>query len=161
MSELHRVYLSIGSNITPEFHLRRAADLLSLHCQVERVSTVWESRAVGTQGPNFLNACTLLLSPFSTAELKAAVLRPVEAALGRVRSEDKNAPRTIDLDIVMTDEKPVNLERWNFPFVVVPMAELVPDLLHPLTYEKLSLAAERMRAETWMLKHPEVLITVR
>jgi 2-amino-4-hydroxy-6-hydroxymethyldihydropteridine diphosphokinase len=126
---------------------------------VERVSTVWESHAVGTEGPNFLNACVLLLCASTTAELKVEILHPIEAALGRVRSEDKNASRTIDLDIVMTDEKPVNLERWNFAFVVVPMAELVPNLLHPLTHEKLSLAAERMRAETWMLERPEIWIT--
>lgn len=159
MSELHRIYLSIGSNIAPEHHLRRGIALLREHGKVERVSTVWESHAVGAKGPNFLNACALLLSPFSAAELKVRVLQPIEAALGRIRSEDKNAPRTIDLDIMMIDEQPVNLERWNFAFVVVPLAELVPHLLHPLTHEKLSLAAERMRAETWMIKHPEISTT--
>src|SRR5574337_356894 len=100
MSEFHRIHLSIGSNIAPEYHLRRGIALLREHGKVERISTVWESHAVGTQGPNFLNACALLLSTSSTAELKAGVLRPIEAALGRVWSEDKNAPRTIDLDIV-------------------------------------------------------------
>lgn len=156
---MHRVYLSLGSNIAPEFHLRRAITLLSAQCSMERVSTVWESHAIGTEGPNFLNACASLLCSSSSAELKVEILHPIEAALGRVRSADKSAPRAIDLDIMMMDEEPVNLERWNFAFVVVPMAELVPDLLHPLTHEKLFIIAARMRAETWMLEHPEISIT--
>jgi 2-amino-4-hydroxy-6-hydroxymethyldihydropteridine diphosphokinase len=157
MKKYHKFYLSIGSNIQPEVNLPRTIDILHEYGTVEKVSNAWESNAIGTNGPNFLNASVLFSTPHNSEELKQKIIRSIEASLGRVRSKDKNAPRTIDIDIIMVDDKPFNLERWNNPFVVVPMSELEPDIKHPVEHQKLSLIADRMRSKTWIRMRPEIL----
>lgn len=92
MSKLHSVYLSLGSNVEPEANLPKAIELLSQYGRVQAVSDAWESLAVGSSGPNFLNASVHLLTDIEPSELKSRVARPIETALGRVRTEDKNAP---------------------------------------------------------------------
>ena len=62
---MHQVYLSLGSNIQPEVNLPRAVELLQEYGKFIKVSRAWESEAVGSDGPNFLNACVLFTdSPF-------------------------------------------------------------------------------------------------
>ena len=154
MNNLHRVFLSLGSNVQPEIYLPKAIDQLREYGQIEKISSVWESHAVGANGPNFLNACLLFSTSIVPENLKEQVIHPIEAKLGRVRSENKNAPRTIDIDIVMADGDPVNLEFWNYAFIVVPMAELAPDFPHPITHKKLIDAAKLSRTQTWIIQHP-------
>jgi 2-amino-4-hydroxy-6-hydroxymethyldihydropteridine diphosphokinase len=157
MSEIHRIYLSIGSNIEPEIHLTRAISLLGKYGWVKAFSTAWESSPVGSPGLNFLNACVLEEFSLSPSDLKVRVIDPIESALGRLRGPDKNAPRTVDIDIILVDGSPKNLELWNYPFVVVPLAELIPNMTHPLSHEKLIRAAQRMSAETRIIRRPDVL----
>jgi len=157
MSELHRVYLSLGSNIQPEVHLPKAIKLLRQYGQVAAVSSAWESQSVGTEGPNYLNASVLFLTQLSISNVKEHVIQPIETALERKRSEEKFAPRTIDIDIVMYDGKPHKLHYWDYAFVLLPMSELDPDLLHPITNEKMSIAAERIRHQVWIVARPEII----
>ncbi len=156
MTQLHSVYLILGSNIRPEINLQSAVDLLPRYGKIAAASSVWESHAVGSRGPNFLNAAVLFLTETDKLELKDQIMRPIEASLKRVRGEDQNAPRTIDIDIMMVDGEPVNLDRWNSAFVILPLAELMPTLIHPLSHERLPDAAAKVRAQTWMLQHPEI-----
>ena len=157
MNKTHRYYLNIGSNIEPEINLPKTIKLLSKHGDVQAISNAWESHSIGASGPNFLNACVLLSTALNTKELKEKIIRFIEASLGRLRSRDKNAPRTIDIDIIMVDNKPLDLERWNNPFVVLPMADLVPDLIHPTKHQMLSMVAERMSSQIWIVKRPDIL----
>jgi len=157
MNELHRAWLNVGSNIQPETNIPEAIHLLGEYGQVQAVSSAWESRAVGASGPNFLNACALFLTPLSAEALEDEVIRRIETRLGRVRSEDKNAPRTIDIDTMMYDETPLHLRRWDYAFVLVPLAELAPALRHPASGEKLRDAAERVRRDTWIVPRPDVI----
>jgi 2-amino-4-hydroxy-6-hydroxymethyldihydropteridine pyrophosphokinase len=110
---VHRVYLSLGSNIQPEENLPKAINLLSERGKILKLSSAWESRAVGSNGPNFLNACVLFSTQLLYAELKAQVAHPIEAQLGRKRTEDKYAPRTIDIDIILFDNESCNEKFWN------------------------------------------------
>jgi 2-amino-4-hydroxy-6-hydroxymethyldihydropteridine diphosphokinase len=158
MSDQHHAYLNIGSNIEPRIHLPKAIRLLQNYGQVGAISTAWESHAFGSNGPDFLNACVLFITPLQPVDLKEQIVRPIESALGRTRSKDKYAPRTIDIDIVLFDSEPFSNEFWSNAFVVVPLAELVPDLYHPQNYEKLSRVAEHMRRQTWIVARPEVLL---
>jgi 2-amino-4-hydroxy-6-hydroxymethyldihydropteridine diphosphokinase len=160
MDGLHEVYLNIGSNIEPEYHLREAIRLLSEQGQVEAVSNAWASHAFGSNGPDFLNACVLFLTHWMPLELKVKVIRPIETRLGRVRSADKFAPRTIDIDIILFDDEPFGGEFWSNAFVVVPLADLLPDFHHPFNYEKLAQVAAHMRRQTWIVARPDVLSTV-
>jgi 2-amino-4-hydroxy-6-hydroxymethyldihydropteridine diphosphokinase len=157
MTELHRYYLNIGSNIKPEINLPKTINLLANHGDVQAISNAWESHSIGANGPNFLNTCVLLYSPLDPKELKEKIIRFIETSLGRRRSNDKNAPRTIDIDLIMVDDKPLNLERWNHPFVVLPMAELMPNFIHPTKHQMLSIVAEYMRSQSWIVKRPDIL----
>jgi len=157
MNESHLAYLNLGSNIEPEINLVQAVELLHKYGEVQAVSSAWESRSVGTAGPNYLNACVSFLSPFMQAELKERIIRPIEAELGRKRSENKSVPRTIDIDIVLFDDKPYNDKFWKFAFVIVPLAEIYADYQNPLTREQIIRTAARLRREVWMEARPEVL----
>jgi 2-amino-4-hydroxy-6-hydroxymethyldihydropteridine diphosphokinase len=153
----HDVYLNLGSNIEPELHLPEAVRLLGEHGQIRALSNAWQSHAFWTDGPDFLNACVLIQTSLGPDELLRRVIRPIEAALGRERGPDENAPRTIDIDIVLFNEEPVGEDGWSHPFVVVPLAELLPDFHHPHAQERLDKVAEGMRRQTWIVACPDIL----
>lgn len=158
MNELHQTYLSIGSNIEPETYLPKAVQMLREYGQVRDISGIWESHAVGSDGPNFLNACALFLTDLQPVDLKEQTIRPIESKLGRVRYADKNAPRTIDLDIVLFDNQPLNVNFWGYAFVVVPLAELIPNFQHPVRREKLSQVSEQVQGQVWIAPRVDVTI---
>lgn len=157
MSDLHLAYLSLGSNIHPENNLVRAIELLQSHGTVEKISSAWESESVGADGPNYLNACLLLVTPLLSGDLKEQVLLPIEAALGRKRGANKFAPRTIDIDIVLFDGQSCNDRYWEQAFVVIPLAEIYPKYRNPLTQEIITETAARLRRKIWMETRPEVI----
>lgn len=157
MSKSHLAYLNLGSNIEPEINLVKAIKLLHKYGEVQTVSSAWESRSVGAAGPNYLNACASFVSPFMQVELKERIIRPIEAQLGRKRSENKYLPRTIDIDIVLFDDKPYNDKFWKFAFVIVPLAEIYSSYQNPLTREEITQTAARLRREAWIEARPEVL----
>ena len=157
MNNLHLAYLNLGSNIQPETHLVRAVELLHEYGEVLRVSSAWESKSVGADGPNYLNACVLFKTDVMQVELKENVIRPIEARLGRKRSENKFSPRTIDIDIVLFDDKPCNIKFWRFAFVIVPLAEIYPAYRNPILQQSITQTATRLRSQVWMETRPEVL----
>jgi len=154
---VHQVYLSLGSNIQPEANLPKAIDLLSERGDILKVSSAWESEAVGSNGPNYLNACVLFSTELLYAKLKDQVAHPIEAQLGRKRTEDKYAPRAIDIDIILFDGKSCNDKFWNQAFVVIPLAEIYPEFRNPLTQEHITETATRLRQTIWMETRSQVL----
>ena len=154
---MHQVYLSLGSNIRPETNLPKAIDLLYEYGNMFKGSSAWESEAVGSDGPNYLNACVLFTTPLFLVELKEKVIHPIEAKLGRKRSKDKYAPRTIDIDIILFDDQSCNDKFWTLAFVVIPFAEIYPTFQNPLTQESIAETATRLRQKIWMETRPEVL----
>ncbi len=159
MSDLHQAYLSLGSNINAENNLPKAIASLREVGKIEAISSVWETESIGFDGPNFLNACVLFLTHLQPVELKEKIIRPIEAKLGRVRSAEKNAPRAIDIDIVMFDKYPLNTDFWDYAFVIVPLAELLPDFAHPIKHEKLSRIAEQIKGQVWIEPRPDIVIS--
>jgi 2-amino-4-hydroxy-6-hydroxymethyldihydropteridine diphosphokinase len=157
MNESHQAYLSLGSNIYPKTNLLKAIELLQNHGRIEKISSAWESESVGSPGPNYLNACVLLLSELEQAELKNQALLPIERELGRKRTTDKFAPRTIDIDIVIFDDRSCDDKYWEQAFVVIPLAEIHPQYENPLTGETLVKTATRLRQQLWMETRPDVL----
>jgi 2-amino-4-hydroxy-6-hydroxymethyldihydropteridine diphosphokinase len=157
MSESHFAYLSLGSNIEPEANLVSAMERLPNYGRIEKMSNAWESESFGAPGPHYLNACILLATPLPQADLKEQALLPLEIALGRRRSADRFAPRTIDIDIVLFDSKPCDDRYWEQAFVVVPLAEIYPEFENPLTKEKIGETAARLRRQVWMERRPHVL----
>lgn len=157
MSFLHKFYLSLGSNIEPAVNLVHAINELRKYGEIGEISSPWESRPVRSAGPNFLNICLSFIAGLNEEDLKFQILRPVETALGRVRTLDKDAPRTIDIDVIMMDGRPLNAERWGNAFVISPMAELLPHFAHPLSRKQLVEAALEAQAATWIVRQPNAL----
>ncbi len=133
-----------GSNIDPDQcvpeavrHLRRRADL-----NVVAVSDCYQSSAVGSVDgtPDFVNAAIHLSTALAAEDLRD-VLHEIEDDLGRVRTEDPNASRTIDLDIIFYGDLVKDFDGWSVPdpdmelrsHVAVPVAEVVPDWIHPVS----------------------------
>lgn len=142
----HNYVLSFGSNISAEINLRQSLRSLAKIGSVVSRSTVWESPAHGSPGPNYLNFCASFQSERDPEQLSAE-LHAIEQSLGRMRGLDKNAPRPLDIDIVLIEQEPMALDHWHYDFVIVPLAELNPDLMHPQYQRRLAeIAAERQRA---------------
>jgi 2-amino-4-hydroxy-6-hydroxymethyldihydropteridine diphosphokinase len=109
---------------------------------------------VGSPGaPTFLNAAVSFTTELAPAILKFDHLRPIEAGLGRARGPDPNAPRTIDLDIALMGDLVVHapLDGIEIPdpdiltcaHVALPLADLGPDIIHPIALETLAGIAAR------------------
>jgi 2-amino-4-hydroxy-6-hydroxymethyldihydropteridine diphosphokinase len=141
----HQACLLLGSNIRAEENLLLAVRRLQGRVDVLRASSVWETSAIGSDGPNFLNLALLISTFLDAAGLKQDVLRPLEVELGRVKSADKNAARPIDLDIIVFDGKPVDDLLWKYAYRAVPVSELLPELISD-GGERLAQAAERLAA---------------
>jgi 2-amino-4-hydroxy-6-hydroxymethyldihydropteridine diphosphokinase len=155
-NELHEVYLSLGSNISPEDNLRKAYDALKSHLLIKSVSTAWESPPFGGYGPNFINAIVVAMTAMEMNELKTRVIRPIEAQLGRIRGLDANAPRPIDLDIVIFADRVVDPNIWDHPYLTVPLAELIPEFQNPLSGESLADIAKKFKKVSYIVPRPEV-----
>ena len=147
-------YLSLGSNLDRERNLPAAVGLLAAHGRLLAVSAVYETAPVGNpDDPAFFNAAVALETDLPPAELKQA-LAAVEQQLGRQRSADPNAPRTIDVDISLYDDAVVDLGKRRipdpeillYPHIAVPLADVAPAYRHPETGETLAEIAARVAA---------------
>lgn len=138
------VVILLGSNIDPAENIRRGALALSEQLPVIRSSSVWLTPAIGTIGPDFYNAAVICVTNLSADDLKFKVLRPVEEKLGRIRTTNKYAPRTLDLDAILLDGVVLEPRLWDTAFILLPVSELMPDLVHPVTGKPLSILAEKM-----------------
>ena len=151
-----RVWVSLGSNIEPATNLRRAVEVLAERLGLAAVSSLYASAAQGAPGsPGFLNAAVELETALDARQLKFDVLRPLEAEMGRVRTADPNAPRVIDLDLALFGDRVIDSpeiglvvpdpELLTSAHVILPVAEIAPDIRHPVTGERLEDLGERFR----------------
>jgi 2-amino-4-hydroxy-6-hydroxymethyldihydropteridine diphosphokinase len=152
------VLVTLGSNIEPEVNLPAAVRMLSARLAVRSVSRAYETEPVGSRGqPHFLNAAVLAHVDLPPLVLKHQVLRRIEADLGRVRTEDRFAPRTIDLDIALfgnlvllgPDGRVVipDPDLLRYAHAVVPAADVAPDLVHPTDGRSLRAIAHGLREQ--------------
>jgi 2-amino-4-hydroxy-6-hydroxymethyldihydropteridine diphosphokinase len=149
-----RIILLIGSNIEPIKNIRLAFEEIKNHLQIENYSSIWETKPIGSSGYNFLNLALSLLTDIDYDSLKFGLFRSIEAKYGRVRTADKFAPRTIDIDIVIEGEIIREESVWEYAYLAVPVAELVPDLIHPISGIKLIDVARELTKTSWIIKYP-------
>jgi len=164
----NRVFITLGSNIEAARNLDHAVRLLADEAELEvvRVSRVYRSKPINAQGAinpdqdDFLNAAVLIETDLAILDLKQRILRRIEQRLERVRTQDKFAPRTIDLDIVLygndvlgllieeiDDEGDMlhpDMDALQHAHVALPLGDLDPDFVHPLTGETLGQIAIRL-----------------
>jgi 2-amino-4-hydroxy-6-hydroxymethyldihydropteridine diphosphokinase len=131
------VFVGVGSNVEPERYFPMAIAELDRRFGRVRRSTVWRTEAVGFSGEPFLN----MVAGWQTdldLEALIQVLGEVEVMCGRRRDDKRFGPRTMDLDLLLYgdeihDSPPLpRPEILEYGFVLGPLAELVPDKVHPV-----------------------------
>ena len=133
-------YLSLGSNVgNRELHLREATERLAAAGRVISSSSNYETEPVEvTDQPWFLNCAIALETNQSPVELMQTALQ-IERGMGRVRDQ-KKGPRTIDIDILLFGDVIIDSPEVTIPhpamqqrrFVLEPLAEIAPELGHPV-----------------------------
>ena len=134
------VYFCLGSNMgTRQGNLDKALDLLSQRLKLRQVSSLYESEPVGNiEQPSFLNLVCQIYTRLAPEEL-LTLAKGIELKLGRA-SGKSDAPRPIDIDILFYGDRIVKTKELVIPhprlteraFVLVPLAEIAPDLVHPV-----------------------------
>jgi len=134
-----RVYIGLGANLGDRLSsLRAAVRALGALGEVSARSSVWETEAIGPP-PDYYNAVVALETELGPEALLGS-LQAIEAAHGRVRGPVRDAPRPLDLDVLLWEDRVMVGERLTVPhprlheraFVLEPLAELAPSLRHPL-----------------------------
>lgn len=151
-------FLSIGSNIKPEENIAAALALLRRYTTVLGVSPVYQSAPQGyVEQEPFLNMAVKAHTLRTPAQFKTDVIDRIETDLKRIRDpENKNAPRTIDLDISLWNDEVLEYgaKPWTVPdadiarfaHVAIPLAELAPEYIHPVLEQTLNMIAESFDA---------------
>ena len=139
-----KVYLALGSNLGDRMsNLASAIKRLSQKMTVKKVSSVYETDPVYyKEQPLYLNAVLSAVTKLNPFELLSFV-KSIESDLGRQPSF-RNAPRIIDIDILFYGDQVIETPELTIPhpriaeraFVLVPLAEIAPELAHPVTHEK-------------------------
>jgi 2-amino-4-hydroxy-6-hydroxymethyldihydropteridine diphosphokinase len=122
---MNRITLLLGSNIDAPYHIAQAIERLSDRLTIRARSSVWESEAVGSSGPPYLNVALLVETALSPLSLKRTLLSDLEQELGRVRSDDKYADRTIDIDLITVDGAVIDTELFERAHIALPIAEVL------------------------------------
>lgn len=134
-------YLLIGGNLgNRKANLSKAIELINEQCgKIAISSSLYETAAWGmTEQPSFLNQALEISTSLTARQLMKKILK-IEKMMGRVRKE-KLGPRVIDIDILFFDNeihdhpflKIPHPELQNRRFVLVPLAELNPEIQHPV-----------------------------
>lgn len=141
---MHQAYLLIGSNIQSQQNIQAALRILNGSCLIKRCSKIWKTLAYGSAGPDFLNIAVLISTPLEKDQIKTQIITSIEMKLKRKRYPNKNAPRTIDVDIIIFDDKVVDQGLWHKFFIAVPVADLLPELKNPDSGKSLHEIAQEM-----------------
>ncbi|MFZ2235123.1 MAG: 2-amino-4-hydroxy-6-hydroxymethyldihydropteridine diphosphokinase [Dokdonella sp.] len=137
---MERVYLSIGSNLQPEQHIAAALAELREHFANVEMSPSYRSKAVGFDGPDFINAAIALNTDWEPDRLNSW-LHALEDRHDRRRDQPRYSSRTLDIDIVLFGDRVLtgagNLQvprnELQHAFVLRPLLDLAPDLCNPAT----------------------------
>lgn len=135
------IYLGLGSNLgNRQDNLERALGLLSQRLRVEKVSSMYDTEPVGNiNQPRFLNLVCQVNTTLTPIAL-FTLAKGIENKLGRV-SGKSSAPRPIDIDILFYGNQAIDTPELVIPhprlaeraFVLVPLAEIAPDVVHPIS----------------------------
>lgn len=133
-----KVFLGLGSNVLPEANLRLAKSELDRRFHLVAVSAVYRNAAVGFEGNDFLNAVACIETDASPGNV-CLQLEEIHDLAGRSRGEHSFVSRSLDIDLLLygneidNEHKVPRDDILEYAFVLRPLAELAPDLAHPVT----------------------------
>lgn len=140
MSDTVTVYLGLGSNLgNRQGNLDQALKLLAQRMRLGKVSSIYDTEPIGkVNQPRFLNMACEAFTRLSPEGLLALV-KGIEQKMGRYSRSGE--PRIIDIDVLLFGDKVVNTRDLVIPhpqiaersFVLVPLSEIAPDVVHPVT----------------------------
>ena len=135
--------LSLGSNLHRKKHIRFALDALQGLFGELDVSPVYETRAVGFDGPDFYN---LVVVAETSLELDTLLdkLRHIEDDAGRIRNGKRFQSRNLDIDVLLYGEADLRDQGRNIPrseiecaaYVLKPLAQVLPNVRHPVSGQR-------------------------
>ncbi len=154
-----RAFVSVGSNIDPYNNVKRALLLLLHYASIVGVSTVFLTPAEDRpEQAAYYNCVVSVDTQLPALQFKMAVLKPIEDAIGRVRTEDRYAARPIDLDLILYDDLVLETEDLVLPapeirtrpYIAIALHELSPELRLPgsdMTIAEIAGAIEKGKME--------------
>lgn len=139
---MNAAFLCVGGNIGDRLaNIQEAKrQLMGMGCQIEAESSIYQTKAWGVEeAPDYYNQI-LKISTKSNADVLMKILLEIEKDMGRVRSENRNASRTMDMDILFFNSDVINSEILEVPhprlhlrnFVLVPLNEIASGFIHPI-----------------------------
>lgn len=157
---MHNAYIGIGTNIEPRTErIKKAFKSLEQFGTLEKKSSIYETAPYGfTKQADFLNAAVKLRTELKVEQLHEA-LRLSEKALGRTERLRWHE-REIDFDILFYDDVVMNSENLTIPhpelpyraFVLVPMNEIAPDLIHPVIKKNIASLLQELEYDKESIK---------
>lgn len=158
---MFEVYLGIGSNIgDSKMHLQNCIEALILNIgKVSNVSSMYETEAWGNQNQaNFFNQVVQISTDILPFELLKKI-KELETHLGRTKTE-KWGPRVVDIDILLYSNFHFTAANLQIPhaflkerrFVLAPLAEINPELIHPILVKKVGILLEECKDTAWIKK---------
>ncbi|MFC3809713.1 2-amino-4-hydroxy-6-hydroxymethyldihydropteridine diphosphokinase [Lacihabitans lacunae] len=158
---MFEVYLGIGSNIgDSKMHLQNCIEALNLNIgKVSNVSSVYETEAWGNQNQaNFFNQVVQISTDILPFELLKKI-KELETHLGRTKTV-KWGPRVVDIDILLYSNYHFTAANLQIPhaflkerrFVLAPLAEINPALIHPILMKKMGILLEECKDTAWIKK---------
>ena len=139
---MKRIVISLGSNIDREAKIRFALVCLERQFPDIEISRIFETRPVGFDGPDFFNLVAGFVSDQSYEEVRE-ILKDIEKQAGREAGAKSYGSRVLDIDILLFGDQVLqpdfNVPRdeiLKFAYVLQPLAELYPDMLHPETGQR-------------------------
>ena len=140
-----KVYLSLGSNVDRDLHIRGALVDLEAKFGLLEVSGVYETDAIGFQGPAFYNLVAGFESSLPPQEI-SSIITDIEANHGRTKDCKRFAPRTLDIDLLLYGEECLEIGRLKLPrpditryaFMLEPLAEIAGSFIHPTQHQTIA-----------------------
>jgi 2-amino-4-hydroxy-6-hydroxymethyldihydropteridine diphosphokinase len=145
---VEQVVLSLGGNLGDrKRYIETALKLVDYRIGgIEKCSQLYETEPWGTNHPEiFLNAAVVVKTDLEPLEILKAI-KEIERELGRMPNDERNSPRTIDIDILFYGNLILDSDLLIIPhpriternFVLIPVSEILPDLMHPVFKKTIS-----------------------